>query len=273
MNVSDKIATGAAGVGLFSWLTTKLHSRLIDEVYNEYAKVYEPPDIVSIVIPAFNEEENIEDTLKSILSQNIILKHSDYFECIVVDNESTDHTPEIARQYCQVISAPRGKLNAKHKGIKHAVGNIIVSCDADTYYPPNWLNLILRHFYDSEVVGVHGPLLYKEASLPLRLAAIWNANLSPHVQRVFSGGNSAFRKVAYLEVGGFNLTIDQSNRTQVAYEEELSFGYRLSQVGKVVFEVRAPVFTSMRYMGSGALIETERQLTQYQEERKRGERF
>jgi len=273
MSTSDKVVAGATGISLFSWLTSKLHSRLTDEVYNRYAKVYEPPDVTSIVIPAFNEEENIEQTLKSVLSQNVILKYPDYFECIVVDNESTDRTSEIARQYCQVTSAPRGKLNARHKGIKQAVGDIIVSCDADTYYPPNWLNIILKQFYNPEVVGVHGPLLFKEASMPLRLAAVWNANISPHVQRAFAGGNSAFKKSAYLAAGGFDLTIDQADRTQVAYEEEISFGDRLREIGKVVFEVRAPVFTSMRYMGSTYLIETERQLTQYQEERKRGERF
>lgn len=273
MKTTDTIAAAASSIGLFGWLTAKLHSRLTDEVYNKHARLYEPSDITSIVIPAFNEEENIEDTLGSILSQNIIYKYFDYFECIVVDNESTDRTAEIAKQHCQVISAPRGKLNARHAGIKHAVGNIIVSCDADTYYPPNWLNLILKHFCDPEVVGVHGPLLLKEASMPLRLAAVWYANISPHTRRTFVGGNSAFRKVAYLEVGGFDLSIDQMDRVQIAYEEEISFGDRLRQIGKVVFEVKAPVFTSMRYLGSSYLIETERQLTQYQEERKSGERF
>lgn len=273
MSISDKVVTGAAGIGLFSWATSKLHSRLLGEVYDRYAKIYEPPDIVSIVIPAFNEEENIEDALKSILSQSIIAKYTDYFECIVVDNESTDRTAEIARKYCQVTSAPRGLLNARHAGITHAIGKIIVLCDADTYYPPNWLNLILKHFRNPEVVGVHGPVLLKDAPMPLRLASVWLANLSPHVRRTFAGSNSAFRRISYFEIGGFDLSIDQTDRVQVGYESEISFGDRLRQTGKVVFEVKAPIFTSMRFMGSGTIIETERQLTQYQEERKRGERF
>jgi len=131
MSVSDKVVTGAAGFGLFSWLTNKLYGNMTDSAYNKYAKVYEPVSTVSIVIPAFNEEDYIEATLRSILSQNILFKYKDYFECIVVDNESTDRTPQIAKQYSQVISAPRGKLNARHAGIKFASGDIIVSCDAD----------------------------------------------------------------------------------------------------------------------------------------------
>jgi glycosyltransferase involved in cell wall biosynthesis len=272
MKATEVITTSAGITSLFSYITSKLHGNLTNSVYDVNAKIYEP-DVTSIVIPAFNEEEWIEDTLISILSQNIIAKYKDYFECIVVDNESTDRTADIARQYCQVISAPRGKLNARHKGILESSGNIIVSCDADTYYPPNWLNLILRHFHDTQVVGVHGPLLFRDATLPMRLASVWLSHISPHSQRVFSGGNSAFRKSAYFEVGGFDLTIDQRDRVQVAYEEEINFGDRLRQIGKVVYDVNAPVFTSMRSMGARYIIETERRLTPLQTEIKEGERF
>lgn len=130
-SVTDAIVTGAGVTSLFSYATSRFYDRLTNEVYNRDARIYPPAGVVSIVIPAFNEEDNILTTLKSILTQNILYKYKDYFECIVVDNESTDRTADIARQYCQVISAPRGKLNARDAGIKHASGDIIVSCDAD----------------------------------------------------------------------------------------------------------------------------------------------
>ena len=272
MSVSNKIVIGVSGFGLFSWFTSKLHGRLTDEVYNRYAHVYEPAGIISIVVPAYNEEDYIEQTLKSILSQNIILKYSDYFECIVVDNESTDKTSQIAKQYCQVISAPRGLLNARDAGIRTAVGDIIVLCDADTYYPPNWLNLILRHFHSAEVVGVHGPLLYSGATLPMRIAIVW-ATYLPHQRRMFLGGNSAFRRNVYFKIGGFDLAIDQTDRVLVAYEAELHFGDKLRQLGKVIYDINTPCFTSSRSHGSAVTIETERKLTRYQEEKKRGERY
>jgi len=273
MSVSDKIVISASGFGLFSWATNKLYGNLTDVVYNKYATVYEPAGIVSIIIPAFNEEDYIETCLKSILSQNIIQKYKDYFECIVVDNESTDRTAKIARQYCQVTSAPRGLLNARDAGIRAAVGDIIVLCDADTYYPPNWLNLILRHFHNHEVIGVHGSVLYSKATLSMRIASVWAVYLLPHLKRAFAGANSAFRKGVYLKMGGFDFSIDQTDRVEVAREVEIRFGDYLRQMGKVVFDINAACFTSSRWHGSTVLAETERTLTSYQEQRKRGERF
>jgi len=265
MSVSDKIVTGASGFGLFSWFTSKLHGRLTDEVYNRYAHVYEPAGIVSIVIPAYNEEDYIEQALKSILSQNIILKYSDYFECIVVDNESTDKTSQIAKQYCQVISAPRGKLNARHAGIVQASGDIIVSCDADTYYPPNWLNLLIRHFNESNVVAVYGPHL-TQGNLLYKIGMVWYANL---IHYTMSGSGNAFLKKAYFAVNGFDLSIDQLNRQEIQIEEEIVFPAKLKTIGRVVFELKACSFTSGRHLE----LKDIRSKSKYVQEVKRGERF
>jgi len=268
MSVSDKVVTGAAGFGLFSWLTNKLYGNMTDSAYNKYAKVYEPVSTVSIVIPAFNEEDYIEATLRSILSQNILFKYKDYFECIVVDNESTDRTPQIAKQYCQVISAPRGKLNARHAGIKFASGDIIVSCDADTYYPPNWLNLLIYHFRKPGVVAVYSPHLSQGSGL-YKIGMIWYSNL---VHSTMSGSSSAFLRNAYFAVNGFNLSIDQFNRQEIQIEEEMVFPAKLKTLGKVVFELKACCFTSGRHL----YIKVERQertKSKYAQEIERGERF
>lgn len=273
MSVSDKVVTGASGVGLFSWATNRLYGRLTDAAYNKYAKVYKPAGIVSIIVPAFNEEEYIEKTLKSILSQNIILECPDYFECIVVDNESTDRTAEIAKQYCQVIFAPRGKLNARHKGILEASGDIIVACDADCYYPPNWLNLLLRPFHDQEVIAVHGNLLYPGNFLD-KLFRVWTINLLPFAySKIMSGANAAFKKDIYFKVGGFDLSINQSDIEEMLIEEEIVFLGKLKHFGKVIFNIQAICFAATRSGGRKALIEQRLAQSKYQQEVARGERF
>lgn len=272
MNPTDALIYGASGTGLFSWATNKLYGNMTDAVYNKYAKVYKPAGIVSIVIPAFNEEDYIEKTLKSILSQNIILKHTDYFECIVVDNDSTDRTADIAKQYCQVIYAPRGKLNARHTGIKQAVGDIIVSCDADCYYPPNWLNLLLRHFHRPEVVAASGPFL-AQGNLLHRLITVWVMSLGPGIRSRLSGANCAFKKETYFKVGGFDLSIDQFNREEVFMEEEYVLRGKLRSLGEVVFDIQACCFTSMRHLGHRTLKEQRLPMNKYQSEIARGERF
>lgn len=273
MSVSDKIALGAGGISIFSWLTNKFYGRLTDVAYDKHAKVYEPAATVSIIIPAFNEEDYIEKTLESVLSQNIILSYSDYFECIVIDNESTDDTAEIAEEYCKVISAPRGKLNARHAGIKAAQGDIIVACDADTYYPPNWLNLLLSHFHRPEVVAVHGPFL-TQGNLLFKIAQVWETTLLPSLRGVkMSGANSAFRKEAYFKIGGFNLDIDQFNHEQIWTEEEFKFLTKLQTLGVVIFDPQVVCFSMFRGAGRSSVIEQRLNESKYYEEVARGERF
>jgi len=265
MSASDKIVIGVSGFSLFSWFTNKLHSRLTDEVYNRYARVYEPIGIVSIILPAFNEEDYIETALKSILSQNVIQKYSDYFECVVVDNESTDRTAEIAKKYCQVISAPRGKLNARDAGIRYASGDIIVSCDADSYYPPNWLNLLIYHFHDPQVVAVYGPHL-TQGNLLYKIGMVWYMNA---IHSIMSGSGSTFLKKSYFAVNGFDLSIDQFNRQEMQVEEEIVFPAKLRTLGKVVYELKACSFASGRHLE----IKDIRSKSKYVQEVKRGERF
>lgn len=272
MSITDKVVTGASGVGLFSWLTNKLYGRMTDSAYNKYAHVYEPADIVSIVIPAFNEEEYIEKTLKSILSQNIILDYPDYFECIVVDNESTDRTAEIAKQYCQVTSAPRGKLNALTAGIKYASGNIIVTRDADTYYPPNCLNILLRHFHNPNVVAVTGPHL-TQGNLVFRLMSVWGWNIIPFAKNKLSGSNSAFRKDAFLKVGGYDLSIDQFDVEKMIMEEEIVLRGKLLNIGEVIFDLQACCFQLRPSLGRKVIIEQRLAKGKYYEEITGGERF
>ncbi len=271
-SITDIIITGTGMTSVFSYTTRRLYDRLTNEVYNRNARVYPPAGVISIVIPAFNEEDNILTTLKSILSQNIIYKYKDYFECIVVDNMSTDRTADIAKQYCQVISAPRGKLNARDAGIKYASGDIIVSCDADCYYPPNWLNLLILSFHRKDIVAVHAPVL-GYGNLLVRLGYVWMASLSPHSLHRMNGGNSAFRKSAYFTVGSFDLSIEQNDRESIMLEEEIYFYRKLCQIGIVNYEIKAPCFTSVRPHGGQSLIDQRQIKTKYQEEIIRGERF
>jgi glycosyltransferase involved in cell wall biosynthesis len=272
VKITDAAWTGAGATSLFSLATQRIYDNLTREAYNYRAFVYEPIGSVSVIIPAFNEEAHLETNLRSILTQNIILRYKDYFECIVVDNESTDTTAEIALQYCQVISAPRGKLNARDAGIKYAVGKIIVSCDADYWYPPNWLNLLLRHFNDPNVVAVNAPYLPK-VNLLQRIGFVWVTYLPiPSRRNRLNGGNSAFIRQAYFDVGGFDLTVNQFKMEGIMTEEEIVFYLKLKQLGEVVFDSQAVGFHLDRG-GHGVAGELRLTDSTYHEEIARGERF
>jgi len=280
MSLDNAIVRATAGFGIFGYLTSKLYGSVLDPVYMLNTPVhrpYSPPGrmapgpTISIVIPAYNEEENIAKTIRSILSQNIVKKYPEYFECIVVDNQSTDRTADIAQKYCQVISAPRGKLNARDVGIRHAVGNIIVSCDADCYYPPNYLNILLRHFYNTQVVAVNGVFLL-QGQLTYRIISLWGTLFHNSVKRLW-GASSAFRRDAYFKTGGFDLSVNQFDRLSITTEEEVAFYYRLSQVGFIVHDVHAVCFALFRGMGEKVLAEQRSKTTRYTQEVLAGQRF
>ncbi len=271
-SVTDTIVAGAGATSLFSYFTSRFYDRLTNEVYNRNAHIYPPAGIVSIIIPTYNEEETIQKTLNSVLTQNILHKYKDYFECIVVDSHSKDKTAEIAKQYCQVISVPRGKLTARDIGIKYASGNIIVACDADRYYPPNWLNLLIRHFHRPSVVAVNAPVLYYGNFL-IRIGYIWGYNVLPFSLHRMNGGNSAFLKSSYFTVNGFDLSIDQLDRETMIIEEEIYFYKKLTQIGTVVIENKATCFSISR-PNAGQVMREQRLIeTKYQKEIVRGERF
>ena len=95
--------------------------------------------IVSIVIPAWNEEEYIAHTLEALRNQTFPRKHT---EIIVVDNASTDRTAELARIYGadKVVSESRKGTNfARQRGIDESAGDIVAFLDADCVPPSEWV--------------------------------------------------------------------------------------------------------------------------------------
>lgn len=109
---------------------------------------------VSVVIPAYNEEETITKTLKSVLK-------SDYpdFEVIVIDDGSTDSTLKIARRFeskkVKVLHKENGgKGAALNFGIKRAKGKIVFTMDADTTVDSKSMKNMVRFFKDKEIMCV-----------------------------------------------------------------------------------------------------------------------
>mgnify|MGYP001605985027 CR=1 FL=1 len=233
-------------MGLFSYLShSLLYHYMLKEVTNVDAPLTEPSFTSSIILPTFNEVDYLQSTLASLQQQNIMLAYPDKFELIIIDSESTDGTLDLIKKYTSNIltaSGPKGKLSARHLAIQHAKGEIIISVDADTFYPANWLNLMLRHFSNPDVVGVSSPRMFMFPNTFHSLSIAFGDSLF----RSMRGSNSAFRKSAYGQSGGFNLNIDQLDITQMIWEEEVMLQRRLRQLGKVIYDFQAPIFTSNR---------------------------
>lgn len=123
---------------------------------------------VSLILPAYNEEKLIENTITQCLdffSQNN-LEH----ELVVVNDGSTDKTEEIVRSFKKVIliSYPsnRGKGYAVKRGILRATGDYIFFTDADLSYPLENIKKALDIFSSTQVCGVMGVRYKKNTDYP-----------------------------------------------------------------------------------------------------------
>lgn len=191
-----------------------------------------------MVLPAFNEENFIRTALDSLNEQSIA------HELIVVDNGSSDRTVEIARLYTPLVfTSPRGKLNAKQLGVYEASGDVVAMADADTFYPPDYLAKLTRHFNDPNVVVAVG-VAHKmnQDSALLKFADKLRGAFNNMLFKYGGGPVSAYRRNAYLATGGYNLNVDQFDFMSMVWEEEVGLNHRLLGYGRFVYDPSAEAF-------------------------------
>lgn len=170
---------------------------------------------VSVILPAYNEENVIENTIHSILK-------SDYsnFELIVVDDGSTDQTAKIVSDRFQhdervslITKQNGGKSSAINRGFNESNGEIIVIFDADTSIAHNAISLLVDNFSDEQIAAVAGNVKIGNVR---NLLTLWQhveyvtgCNLERrsfdelNCITVVPGAIGAWRKKAVVEVGYF----------------------------------------------------------------------
>jgi glycosyltransferase involved in cell wall biosynthesis len=126
---------------------------------------------VSVVIPLYQTERYIHETLASVLAQTFT-----DFEVVVLDDGSKDRGPDIARAFgdprVRVITQEnRGLAGARNSGIRHAKADLIALLDADDLWEPTKLERHVAHLAANPDVGVSfsNSLLIDEAGKPLGL--------------------------------------------------------------------------------------------------------
>jgi len=110
----------------------------------------------SIIVPAFNEATHIKQCIESLLKNTYEEK-----EIIVVNDGSTDNTDQILNNFDSIITintSRKGRVEAIKEGAKNATGDIILKIDADSIAPPDWIQRMVDHFNDPEVIMVGGSI-------------------------------------------------------------------------------------------------------------------
>jgi GT2 family glycosyltransferase len=183
----------------------------LEKVRRAFAEVSFQPNLpwpkISVVVCSLNGAKTIRDTLEGLKN----LEYPDY-EVIVVNDGSTDETPQIAGEYDVLLISTenRGLSNARNTGMEAASGEIVAYIDDDAYPDPHWLKYLARTFMTTSFVGVGGPNIAPPGDGPIA-DCVANAPggpthvlISDEIAEHIPGCNKAFRKEALEAIGGFD---------------------------------------------------------------------
>ncbi len=198
---------------------------------------------ISVVIPAYNEENYLPATLEKIRAG---LANADFeAETIVVDNESTDKTRLIAESFgAKVFTETEHNIaKVRNTGAKNATGSVLIFVDADTLVPVELFQKIADQMKDEKCFGGavavdYEPFKRKWMKYYLRGGELW--------QTVFNwkqGATQFCRKPVFQTIGGYDETIFMS--------EDVQFYRRLAKYAKrkdgyLLFVEEPRVITSAR---------------------------
>lgn len=196
------------------------------------------PDLpyISVVIPVYNDPGGIRQTLDSLVRQDY---PANYFEIIVVDNCSTDHTKEVVLEYARgspIIRLERecsiqSSYAARNRGILASKGTVIAFIDADMSVGTDWLTKIAQSLQKDrweylgcgvEIYGNSNSIYEKYNKLsgfPIR-SYVYNRHYAPTCCLVV-------RKRVFDELGLFDSRLISSG--------DYEFGNRVYQSGKRPF--------------------------------------
>ncbi|MEP6925263.1 MAG: glycosyltransferase [Pyrinomonadaceae bacterium] len=235
------------GVATLAWFKERklLRQQLLQ---NPRSKIQR--QLVSIIVPAYNEEKVIIKTIESLLKSAY-----PHFEIIVVDDGSLDRTSEVVNR--SFANDPRvkqyqkenaGKGEALNYGFLHSSGEIIIGLDADTIFEPATIGELVEKFSDERVGAVAGNAkVGNRINIVTRWQALEYITAQNLDRRAFAALNAimvvpgavgAWRRAAIEQAGGFlsnTLAEDQDLTIKVRM-----LGYRIAFAEKAVAWTEAP---------------------------------
>jgi len=240
LGLARLLLVGSLALG--QWLRSRRRERIhAGSDYNPF---------VSILVPAYNEELVIANTIRSLLA-------SDYphYEIIVIDDGSQDNTSKIVKEKFGSEKRVRlftitnsGKATALNTGLRYARGEVIIALDADTLFAPQTVGGLAHRFYDKTLGAVAGNAkVGNRVNLVTRWQALEYITSQNMDRRAFAslncitvvpGAVGAWRKDLLAEAGGFpsdTLAEDQDLTLQIR-----RFGYRIGYEEGAVAWTEAP---------------------------------
>lgn len=202
---------------------------------------------LSLIIATYNRSQKLLRTLESLACQDC----TGEWECIVVNNNSTDDTDLVFRKFASehsslnirmILCREQGLSNARNCGIDNADGDILVFIDDDETVVPCFISAYLDFFQNQTALAAGGPVEVRyEGKRPSwmsfvteRLIAntinLKNATQFPK-NRVPAGGNMAFQKDVFSIYGKFDPNLGRNGKKLIGGEENDLFD-RIRSLGE-----------------------------------------
>jgi len=203
---------------------------------------------ISIVVPAFNEEQLLGETLAQIKSAaDALAKAGWQTELIVCDNNSTDHTADIAwAAGATVVFEPANQISrARNSGAAAATGDWLVFVDADSHPSAGLFADMAKEIQSGQCIAGGATIRWDRHFLSEPITPVWN--IASRWRRWLTGAFIFVETATFRKLGGF------SNEAFAGEEMELSWRLKplAAETGKrFVILHRHPVVTSARRVGS-----------------------
>ncbi|MFC6723324.1 glycosyltransferase [Halobium palmae] len=190
---------------------------------------------VSVIVPAYNDEEGIRRTLESVTAQTY---PNECYEVLAIDNNSTDDTKAVIRGFCEqypqtvellVEEQKQGPPAARNKGLEHASGSIIAFIDADMTVDETWLESLAdtmqRNEWDYMGCNVEITLEDGRETLTGKYNQIFGFPMKKYIENAqFAGtGCLVVRRTVFDEVGVFD--------SRLEFSGDREFGDRVYRAG------------------------------------------
>lgn len=195
---------------------------------------------LSVVVPAYNEERLLGETLRHIRAGLHVFDRRGWStELVLCDNNSTDRTAHIARAAgARVVFEPVNQISrARNRGAAEASGDWLLFIDADSSPSPALFADVLQTIEAGRCVGGGSTIAIPGAPLAVRIwVALWNA-----LSRALSWAAGSFlfcEARAFRDAGGFS--------QELYAAEEIDLSRRLKRCGRFVILRRHPLATSDR---------------------------
>ena len=203
-------------------------------------------DLLTVIVCTRNRAEHLERCIEALTNQSV---SEDRFNILIVDNDSTDSTPDLIAAYIEassnigtVCERRVGLSHARNAGYERSSSEWVAYLDDDGIPHSDWAEKLLLRIETGEFDGIGGYYQpYFDNSPPAWYLSRYNSNswLLRKDARCYSigatdskfcGGNCAFRRSLLVELGGFSLELGMRDG-QLGFGEEVELQDRVLEAG------------------------------------------